>query len=60
MCWIITKKKGYLQQQIGNPEGADKLNKKYYVPRVWLRKSEESMQVSLQEAFKDLNCLERC
>ncbi|MDO7083489.1 class II fructose-bisphosphate aldolase [Pseudocolwellia sp. AS88] len=51
---------GYLQQQIGNPDGADKPNKKYYDPRVWLRKCEDSMQERLQEGFKDLNCLNRC
>lgn len=33
----------YLQGQIGNPDGADKPNKKKYDPRVWLRKAEESM-----------------
>ena len=33
----------YLQGQIGNPKGADKPNKKYYDPRVWVRKAEESM-----------------
>ena len=45
----------YLQGQIGNPEGADKPNKKYYDPRVWLRKAEESMVVRLEQAFADLN-----
>ena len=35
-------KKGYLQGQIGNPEGEDKPNKKYYDPRVWLRKGQET------------------
>jgi fructose-bisphosphate aldolase class II len=36
-------KRDYLQGQIGNPDGADKPNKKYYDPRVWIRKAEESM-----------------
>jgi fructose-bisphosphate aldolase class II len=36
-------KHDYLQGQIGNPDGADKPNKKYYDPRVWVRKAEESM-----------------
>jgi fructose-bisphosphate aldolase class II len=36
-------KREYLQGQIGNPDGADKPNKKYYDPRVWVRKAEESM-----------------
>ncbi|KAF1328897.1 Fructose-bisphosphate aldolase, class ii, partial [Globisporangium splendens] len=48
-------KKDYLQGQIGNPEGADKPNKKYYDPRVWVRKSEEEMIVRLHEAFRNLN-----
>ncbi|KAI8839456.1 fructose-bisphosphate aldolase [Chytriomyces cf. hyalinus JEL632] len=48
-------KKGYLQAQIGNPEGEDKPNKKYYDPRVWIRKSEEELIVRLQEAFRNLN-----
>ena len=37
------EKKDYLQSQIGNPTGADKPNKKFYDPRVWIRKAEESM-----------------
>lgn len=48
-------KKDFLQGQIGNPEGADKPNKKYYDPRVWVRKSEEEMIVRLHEAFRNLN-----
>jgi fructose-bisphosphate aldolase class II len=52
-------KKGYLQAQIGNPEGDDKPNKKYYDPRVWLRKGEDSFVKRLKEAFEDLNCLDR-
>jgi fructose-bisphosphate aldolase class II len=49
----------YLQNQIGNPQGEDKPNKKYYDPRVWLRKAEESMVERLKIAFTDLNCLNR-
>lgn len=52
-------KKGYLQGQIGNPEGDDKPNKKYYDPRVWLRKGEESFVKRLKLAFEDLNCINR-
>jgi len=37
------EKHDYLQGQIGNPDGADKPNKKCYDPRVWIRKAEESM-----------------
>ena len=53
-------KYGYLQGQIGNPEGEDKPNKKYYDPRVWLRKGEETFIARLKEAFEDLNALNRC
>ncbi|TKG96040.1 class II fructose-bisphosphate aldolase [Puteibacter caeruleilacunae] len=49
----------YLQGQIGNPEGDDKPNKKYYDPRVWLRKAEESMVARLVKAFEDLNAINR-
>src|ERR1700753_3615987 len=51
-------KKGYLQTQIGNPEGEDSPNKKYYDPRVWLRKGEETFVKRLTQAFADLNCLD--
>lgn len=48
-------KEGYLQAQIGNPEGEDKPNKKFYDPRVWLRKGEETFNARLKQAFEDLN-----
>ncbi|TEY02411.1 class II fructose-bisphosphate aldolase [Campylobacter sp. US33a] len=51
--------KAYLQGQIGNPEGDDKPNKKYYDPRVWLRAGEESMIKRLEIAFEDLNCINK-
>ncbi|QKF64856.1 class II fructose-bisphosphate aldolase [Campylobacter corcagiensis] len=50
---------GYLQGQIGNPEGEFEPNKKYYDPRKWLRVGEESMRDRLLVAFEDLNCLNR-
>lgn len=50
----FTKNIDYLKSQIGNPEGNDTPNKKYYDPRVWLRKSEESFVQRLEKAFKDL------
>lgn len=53
------KNEAYLQAQLGNPEGADKPNKKYYDPRVWLRKGEESFIARLETAFQDLNCIGR-
>jgi fructose-bisphosphate aldolase class II len=49
-------KKDYLQSQIGNPEGDDNPNKKYYDPRVWLRAGEQSIISRLKLAFEDLNC----
>jgi len=49
----------YLQGQIGNPDGADKPNKKYYDPRKWLRAGEKSMVQRLQTAFEDLNAINR-
>jgi len=49
----------YLQSQIGNPEGEDKPNKKYYDPRKWLRAGEESMRERVKKAFEELNCVNR-
>jgi fructose-bisphosphate aldolase class II len=53
------KNEKYLQGQIGNPEGEDKPNKKYYDPRAWLRDGEKSIVERLKVAFTDLNCLNR-
>ena len=53
------KSEHYLQAQLGNPEGAEKPNKKYYDPRVWLRKGEETFINRLEVAFEDLNCINR-
>jgi len=47
----------YLQGQIGNPDGADKPNKKYYDPRMMLRAGEEKMAERLIAAAEDLNCI---
>jgi len=47
-------KSGYLQGQIGNPEGAEKPNKSYYDPRKWVRESETSMCARVIEGCKDL------
>jgi len=49
----------YLQGQIGNPEGDEKPNKKYYDPRKWLRAGEESMIARLERAFAELNSVGR-
>jgi fructose-bisphosphate aldolase, class II len=49
----------YLQSQLGNPDGPDSPNKKYYDPRVWLRKGEESFIKRLELAFEMLNAIDR-
>ena len=51
----ITKYNAYLQQQIGNPEGEDLPNKKYYDPRKYLRLGQENFMIRLEQAFGDLN-----
>jgi fructose-bisphosphate aldolase, class II len=51
------KNKDYLQSQIGNPQGPEKPNKKYYDPRMALRSGEESMVKRLVKAMEDLNCV---
>jgi len=53
------KNQDYLQGQIGNPDGGDKPNKKYYDPRKWLREGEVSMVERLKQAFEDLNAVDR-
>jgi fructose-bisphosphate aldolase class II len=58
MCGIrdyFNTNEDYLKSQIGNSEGNDIPNKKYYDPRVWLRKAEESFTFRLTQAFEDLN-----
>merc|ERR1719384_2159853 len=52
---FYNKNQGYLQGQIGNPDGEDKPNKSYYDPRKWVRASEEAMRDRVIEGFKDLN-----
>jgi fructose-bisphosphate aldolase class II len=47
----------YLQGQIGNPDGDDKPNKKYYDPRVWLRAGQLGMVARLEQAFQELNAV---
>lgn len=49
------EKEAYLKEQIGNPDGNDIPNKKYYDPRVWLRKGELTFVDRLKKAFEDLN-----
>ncbi|KAL7575818.1 hypothetical protein ACA910_003142 [Epithemia clementina (nom. ined.)] len=47
----------YLQSQIGNPDGPEKPNKKYYDPRMCLREGEAAMAARLVKAAEDLNCV---
>jgi len=49
------KNHDYLQTQLGNPDGPDQPNKKFYDPRKWLRESEKAFVNRLAEAFDDLN-----
>ena len=51
----FSKNKDYLKSQIGNPNGSDVPNKKYYDPRKWVRSAEESFVERLKKAFEDLN-----
>lgn len=51
--------KAYLQGQLGNPDGDDVPNKKYYDPRKWLRVGESSFKARLIKAYEDLNCIDK-
>ncbi|KAJ3718922.1 hypothetical protein C8R42DRAFT_697313 [Lentinula raphanica] len=51
---FVQNKSGYLQSQVGNPEGPDKPNKKYYDPRVWVREGEKTLSARVKEACEDL------
>ena len=55
----FTKYDKYLQTQIGNPEGEDKPNKKYYDPRKWIREGELTFKERLTKSFEDLNNINR-
>ncbi len=56
---FANSKHDYLQGQIGNPQGDDKPNKKYYDPRVWLREAQKSLVSRVTEAYEDLNCIDK-
>ena len=51
----MTQNIDYLKTQIGNPNGQDLPNKKYYDPRKWLREGEATFKTRLKQAFEDLN-----
>jgi len=55
----FSEKIDYVQSQIGNPEGEDKPNKKYYDPRKWLREGELTFKERLTRSFEDLNNINR-
>lgn len=55
----MDEKSAYLQGQLGNPEGADKPNKKQIDPRSWVHAGEKGMAARLVEAFKDLNAYDQ-
>jgi len=49
----MLNKKDYVSSQVGNPDGADKPNKKYFDPRVWVREGEKTMAKRVKEALDD-------
>ncbi|MGB0896148.1 MAG: class II fructose-bisphosphate aldolase [Flavobacteriaceae bacterium] len=51
----ILDKQDYIKTQIGNPEGDELPNKKYYDPRKWLREGEQTFKARLTKSFEDLN-----
>ncbi|KAF3909435.1 hypothetical protein AA313_de0202308 [Arthrobotrys entomopaga] len=51
----VLNKQDYIKTQVGNPEGDDKPNKKYFDPRVWVREGEKTMSARVQEALVDFN-----
>lgn len=52
--YMVTKNE-YLKTTVGNPDGADKPNKKFFDPRVWVREGEKTMTARVAEALKDFN-----
>ena len=51
----VLSKKDYLMTPVGNPDGEDKPNKKFFDPRVWVRESEKTMVARVKEALQDFN-----
>lgn len=51
----VLNKKDYLLTMVGNPDGEDKPNKKFFDPRVWVREGEKTMSERVAEALKDFN-----
>ena len=48
----VLNKKDYIMTQVGNPDGEDKPNKKYFDPRVWVREGEKTMSARITEALE--------
>ena len=51
----VLKKKDFIMSQVGNPDGSDKPNKKYFDPRVWVREGEKTMSARVKEGLEDFN-----
>jgi fructose-bisphosphate aldolase class II len=51
----VLNKKDYLMKPVGNPDGEDKPNKKYFDPRVWVREGEKTMTKRVEEGLDDFN-----
>lgn len=51
----MLNKKEYVLKQVGNPDGDDKPNKKYFDPRVWVREGEKTMAVRVKQGLSDFN-----
>ncbi|ODV86358.1 hypothetical protein CANARDRAFT_22254 [[Candida] arabinofermentans NRRL YB-2248] len=47
----MISKQAYVSTMVGNPDGADKPNKKYFDPRVWVREGEKTMSKRISEAL---------
>jgi len=52
---FVLNKKDYIMSQVGNPDGEDKPNKKFFDPRVWVREGEKTMSARIKEALTDFN-----
>ena len=55
----VLNKKDYLLKPVGNPDGDDKPNKKYFDPRVWVREGEKTMTTRVKEALTDFNTTDK-
>lgn len=52
---FVLNKKEYILSQVGNPDGDDKPNKKYFDPRVWVREGEKTMSARVSQGLSDFN-----